>query len=192
MCKVEVLSISYGDKSPNKMPISLRAYTRSRPAAKQSSNFPWLSWNLKRNWNQNSLSVFIPRFQACNKLSAAVTVYPLAPTLQGKPLKHPWFRNIFFLEICVLSPAEISVNLLLLMLTGGRERAVFLLRFLFWMPLDSFMDGILPLGFSALDSRKCFAEWFSLKCLSHSTEIRVEILIRCFKMSFKKKIWVVP
>lgn len=153
---------------------------------------PWLSWNLKRNWNQNSLSVFIPRFQACNKLSAAVTVYPLAPTLQGKPLKHPWFRNIFFLEICVLSPAEISVNLLLLMLTGGRERAVFLLRFLFWMPLDSFMDGILPLGFSALDSRKCFAEWFSLKCLSHSTEIRVEILIRCFKMSFKKKIWVVP
>lgn len=148
---------------------------------------PWLSWNLKRNWNQNSLSIFIPKFQAYNKLSAAVTVYPLAPTLQGKPLKHPWFRNIFFLGICVLSPAEISVNLLILMLTAGRERAVFLLRFLFWTPLDSFMDGILPLGFSALDSRKCFAEWFSLKCLSHSTEIRVEILIRCFKMSFKKK-----
>ena len=47
----------------------------------------WLSWK-EKNWKQNSLSVFISKFQAYNKLSAAVIVYPLAPRGGGKPLKH--------------------------------------------------------------------------------------------------------
>lgn len=50
---------------------------------KQSSNCSLVKAKGKENWNKNSLSVFIYKFQTSNKLSAAVIVYPLVPTLAG-------------------------------------------------------------------------------------------------------------
>lgn len=90
MVKVKTLNFHMGvwDVSQNKMPLSFHADTRSRPTTKQSGNCSLVKLKGKEDWNQNSLLVFIFRFQAYNKLSAAVFIYPLAPTLEGKTFKR--------------------------------------------------------------------------------------------------------
>lgn len=83
MFKVKALKVPYGICPPKKMAISFHAYMRRGPATKQSNNCSLVKLKGKENWNKNSLSVFIYKFQAYNKLSAAGTVYSLALTLGG-------------------------------------------------------------------------------------------------------------
>lgn len=66
--------------SQNNVSVSLHVYTRSRLTTK-SNNCSLVK--LKENCNKNSLSVFLSTYQACNKLSAAVVIQPLAQTLGG-------------------------------------------------------------------------------------------------------------
>lgn len=72
------------DMSQNNISVSFHAYTRNRPTTEENSNCSLVKLKGKENWNQDSHSGFISKFQDYNRLSTAVTVYPLAPTWGGK------------------------------------------------------------------------------------------------------------
>ena len=95
------LYTSIWEMSQNKMSISRHAYTRSGPTTKRNKNCCLVK--LKGNWNKNSISVFSYKFQAYNKLSAAVIVYPLAPTLREKHQNISSLQHFFPRDICPLS-----------------------------------------------------------------------------------------
>lgn len=147
----------------------------------------WLGWNEKKIGIKIHFQFLFLSFKTLINYQQLLLFIPWHSHWEEKCSNIHSLQTFFPRDLCSLSPVKVSVSLLLLMVIRnirGEYRSSVLSQIFILGSSRVSVYGIWPLGLSALDSRKCPVEWFTSRCLSHSVEIRAEILIWCFEMSF--------